>query len=168
MQLKQEANTEPRKKFHMIRRFRKAVFWSERLRDLCNHDTSKCDARTKLETCAYADYLNGIYYFEIDQWQKASELLSKAQTIYEKLFGVIDDEEHLTFYKQRVDEIKPTLRYCAFNVGEGAGKGGAGRDEFIKTIKSEVGGIEDQTISSKIEVCFCILFPNLIYSIFRI
>lgn len=150
MQLKQEANTEARKKYHMIRRFRKAVMWADRLRDLCNDDSSKCDLRTKLETSAYADYLNGIYFFELDQWAKASELLNKAQTIYEKLFKVIYDEDILAHYKQRVDEIKPTLRYCAFNIGEG--KGGAGAQDFISKMKNEVDGMGDKTLSSKIEV----------------
>lgn len=152
MQLKQEATSEPRKKFHMIRRFRKAVRWSVVLRDLCNAEASKCDLRTKLETTAYADYLNGLYFFEIDQWAKASELLSKAQNIYEKLFKVIYDEDILAHYKQRVGEIKPTLRYCAFNIGEG--KGAVGTQDFINKIKTEVDGFGDKTISSKIEVTF--------------
>lgn len=48
MQLKVEANTERRKKFHMLRKLRKAVVHAETLAGLCQHD--KCDARTKLET----------------------------------------------------------------------------------------------------------------------
>lgn len=48
MQLKSEANTEPRKKYHMISRLKKAVMYAEELFTLCEHD--KCDARTKLES----------------------------------------------------------------------------------------------------------------------
>ena len=48
MQLKAEANTEPRKRFHMISRLKKAVMYAEELYTLCEHD--KCDARTKLES----------------------------------------------------------------------------------------------------------------------
>ena len=48
MQLKSEANTEPRKKFHMICRLKKAVMYAEELFTLCENE--KCDARTKLES----------------------------------------------------------------------------------------------------------------------
>lgn len=118
MQLKQECTTEPRKKFHMIRKFRKAVFWANKLKELCITENSRCDARTKLETCAYADYLQGLYYFEISQWEKATEFSKSSQNIYEQLFGVINDEELLAFCKGKVEEIKSTLRYCAFSIGE--------------------------------------------------
>lgn len=47
MQLKQEANTEPRKRFHLISRLKKASKIALALEALC--DSPKCDARTKLE-----------------------------------------------------------------------------------------------------------------------
>ena len=47
MQLKAEANTEPRKRFHMQSRLKKAVVHAENLAALCENE--KCDARTKLE-----------------------------------------------------------------------------------------------------------------------
>ncbi len=47
MQLKSEANTEPRKRFHMVSRLKKAVVHADMLSTLCEND--KCDARTKLE-----------------------------------------------------------------------------------------------------------------------
>ena len=43
-----EANTEPRKKFHLLGRLRKAVKQAELLETLCNQQKA-CDARTKLE-----------------------------------------------------------------------------------------------------------------------
>jgi len=48
MQLKSEANTEPRKRFHMISRLRKAVQHANTLDRLCN-DSGLFDPRTKLE-----------------------------------------------------------------------------------------------------------------------
>jgi len=48
MQLKSEANTEPRKKFHMISRLRKAVKHANMLNRLCN-ESGLFDARTNLE-----------------------------------------------------------------------------------------------------------------------
>jgi len=48
MQLKSEANTEPRKRFHLISRLRKAVQHANTLDRLCN-DSGLFDARTKLD-----------------------------------------------------------------------------------------------------------------------
>lgn len=119
-ELKAEAGEkQPRKRFHMIRRLQKAVAWSLKLRSLCNQEaSSKVDARTKLETTAYALYMRGLFYFERERWQRAANALKKAETIYGKLALVIDDEEVLALYKQRVEEIKPTLRYCSFNIAD--------------------------------------------------
>lgn len=47
MQLKQEANTEPRKRFHLLSRLRKAVKHAEELERLC--ESQRVDAKTKLE-----------------------------------------------------------------------------------------------------------------------
>ena len=47
MQLKQEANTEPRKRFHLTSRLRKAVKHALQLERLC--ESERVDARTKLE-----------------------------------------------------------------------------------------------------------------------
>lgn len=47
MQLKQEANTEPRKRFHLLARLRKAAKHSEKLEKLC--ESPSVDAKTKLE-----------------------------------------------------------------------------------------------------------------------
>ena len=74
MQLKSEANTEPRKRFHMMSRLKKAVGHAELLAFLCEID--KCDARTKLEVqvralilfCDYNFFLHIMYvclYYQI-------------------------------------------------------------------------------------------------------
>lgn len=47
MQLKQEANTEPRKRFHLLSRLRKAAKHSQKLEKLC--ESPRVDAKTKLE-----------------------------------------------------------------------------------------------------------------------
>ena len=53
MQLKFEANAEPRKKYHMINRLRKAKKYADQLDALCA-ESNLVDARTKLETKAYS------------------------------------------------------------------------------------------------------------------
>ncbi|CAG5947341.1 unnamed protein product [Menidia menidia] len=103
MQLKQEANTEPRKRFHLLSRLRKAAKHSEKLEKLC--ESPRVDAKTKLEAQAYTAYLTGMVEFELQA------------TIYEKLASAFTEELAL-LYRQRVDEISPNIRYCAYNIGD--------------------------------------------------
>lgn len=51
---------------------------------------------------------------------KATRILNRAfnlQVIYEKLSTTLSEEDQLP-YKQRVEEIAPSLRYCAYNIGD--------------------------------------------------
>ncbi|XP_011455290.1 signal recognition particle subunit SRP68 [Magallana gigas] len=115
MQLKSEANTEPRKRFHMLARVRKALVYAEEFTGLC--ESSKCDARTKLESQAYLSLMKGGLYFEQEDWKAAMEYYTKAKTIYEKL-GSAFSEDIQQLYLQQVEEITPNLRYCAYNIGD--------------------------------------------------
>ncbi|KAM4663077.1 signal recognition particle subunit SRP68 [Discoglossus pictus] len=115
MQLKQEANTEPRKRFHLLSRLRKAVKHAEELEKLCESD--RVDAKTKLEAQAYMAYLSGMLQFEQQQWEEAMNAFNKCKTIYEKLASAFT-EELAILYNQRVDEISPNIRYCAYNIGD--------------------------------------------------
>ncbi|KAM9792872.1 signal recognition particle subunit SRP68 [Neosynchiropus ocellatus] len=115
MQLKQEANTEPRKRFHLLARLRKAAKHGEKLEKLC--ESHRVDAKTKLEAQAYTAYLTGMVEFELQEWKKAMEAFNKCKTIYEKLASAFT-EELVVLYRQRVDEISPNIRYCAYNIGD--------------------------------------------------
>lgn len=53
-------------------------------------------------------------------WQQAAENLKKAQLVYEKLASALPEDKQLP-YKQRMDELAPNLRYCAYNIGEDKG-----------------------------------------------
>ncbi|XP_061472241.1 signal recognition particle subunit SRP68 isoform X2 [Rhineura floridana] len=115
MQLKQEANTEPRKRFHLLSRLRKAVKHAEELERLC--ESNRVDAKTKLEAQAYTAYLTGMLRFEYQEWKAAMEAFNKCKTIYEKLASAFTDEQAI-LYNQRVEEISPNIRYCAYNIGD--------------------------------------------------
>ncbi|XP_006886257.1 PREDICTED: signal recognition particle subunit SRP68 isoform X2 [Elephantulus edwardii] len=115
MQLKQEANTEPRKRFHLLSRLRKAVKHAEELERLC--ESNRVDAKTKLEAQAYTAYLAGMLRFEHQEWKSAIEAFNKCKTIYEKLASAFT-EEQAVLYNQRVEEISPNIRYCAYNIGD--------------------------------------------------
>ncbi|XP_053670208.1 signal recognition particle subunit SRP68 [Anopheles nili] len=117
MQLRQESNTEPRKRFHLIEKLRKSCSYALQLQDLCTSD--RCDARTKLEAEAYSAWIHGSLHFELALWKSAAENLKKAQVIYENLAQAMPEEEQ-TVYRAKVEELKPSLRYCAYNVGENA------------------------------------------------
>ena len=93
MQLKFEMNSEPRKKFHMINRLRKAKVHADQLVDLVMAEESPVDAVTKLEVQAYAAWMAGNLSFESGDWHGAKENLTAARTIYEKLSMTFSAEE---------------------------------------------------------------------------
>ncbi|XP_078510691.1 signal recognition particle subunit SRP68 [Lissotriton helveticus] len=115
MQLKQESNTEPRKRFHLLSRLRKAVKRAEELEMLC--ESERVDAKTKLEAQAYRAYHRGMLYFEQQDWKEAMESFKQCKTIYEKLANAFT-EEQAVLYSQRAEEIAPNMRYCAYMIGD--------------------------------------------------
>ncbi|CAH1725702.1 signal recognition particle subunit SRP68 [Aphis gossypii] len=114
MQLRVEANTEPRKKFHLVSRLRKASSYAIQLQKLC--ESEKFDARTQLETQAYVAWCEGMLQFELQEWKPAIENLKKAQMIYEKLASALNEEDAI-LYRNRYEELEPSLRFCAYNIG---------------------------------------------------
>jgi signal recognition particle subunit SRP68 len=67
MQLKQDVNSNLRKKFHLINRLKKAMKFANDLERLASQ-SSKCDARTKLETQGYSSLMIGQFHFETQKW----------------------------------------------------------------------------------------------------
>lgn len=120
MQLRQESNTEPRKRFHLINKLRRACIYSLQLQELCLA-SQRLDDKTKLEVEAYVASMHGNLHFELHLWQSAAENFKKSQIIYENLIKVIQatsvDEELCDLYKSKVEELKPNLRFCAYNMG---------------------------------------------------
>ncbi|KAL1116023.1 hypothetical protein AAG570_005518 [Ranatra chinensis] len=115
MQLRQESNTEPRKKFHLISRLRKASHHAQQLHLLCQSDL--CDARSKLEAQAYLAWMTGSLQFELHLWKQAMDNFQQAQMVYEKLCAAVDEVDQAT-YKHKCEELTPSLRYCAYNIGD--------------------------------------------------
>lgn len=60
--------------------------------------------------------MHGTLHFELSLWKTAAENLKKAQVVYENLVQALAEEEQ-TVYKAKVDELTPSLRYCAYNIG---------------------------------------------------
>ncbi|CAG9584487.1 unnamed protein product [Danaus chrysippus] len=121
MQLRQEANTEPRKKFHLVARLKKACAHAQMLLQL-SEQSGTCSARTQLEAGAYAAWLRGALLLELQQWRAAADCLRSAQLVLENLCSALPQDEQLV-YKQKVDELHPSLRYCAYNIGDESAAG---------------------------------------------
>ena len=47
--------------------------------------------------------------------------LFQAKTIYEQLSSTLSEEE-ASLYRGRIDEIIPSLRYCAYNIGDASAR----------------------------------------------
>lgn len=118
MQLKQEISEHPRRRFHLVRRFKKASEHAQRFEKLCYDPGSPCTDRTKQEATAYAAYITGLYNVEREAWSDAKKNLIKALSIYFKLSIPIRKDEVLEHYRQRIDELRASLRYCAFSLGD--------------------------------------------------
>ncbi|VDD75767.1 unnamed protein product [Mesocestoides corti] len=116
MQLRAEANSEPRKRFHMISRLRKAAKGAQLLSELLT-GVPMCGAQTKLELTAYIQWILGILSFEQQDWVKAKELLESAQQIYSGLSTSVD-EDLKAIYTARTNELLPQIRYCAYSIGD--------------------------------------------------
>jgi len=137
MQLKFEMNSEPRKKYHMQNRLRKARHHAEQLVQLVMAEGAPVDARTKLEAQAYSVWMTGLLCFELSDWMGAKTALTEARNIYEKLASItsVDDS---AIYRSRMDEIVPNLRYCAYNIGDASTK-----MDISKDLKGLRGHIQD-------------------------
>lgn len=141
MQLRQESNTEPRKKFHLLNRLRRACKHAVELQ-LLSDASKRLDKKTKLEVNAYAACMNGYLNFELGLWEKAAENFKQSQIIYENLSKVTQatsgDAELVKLYKGKVDELTPSLRYCAYNMG--SKDGAATIDEVLEIRRAQGAG----------------------------
>eukprot|EP00053_Salpingoeca_punica_P019672 m.200713 g.200713 ORF g.200713 m.200713 type:complete len:616 (-) comp17697_c0_seq3:6002-7849(-) len=112
MQLKEMTN--PRQKFHLRSRMRKAVKHATLLHNLCcAHGI--CDARTELEATAYFEWIQGVAGFEEEDWQSAMLHLQKADALYEKLMTLCGKEQQ-ELYEQRLTDMRASVKFCVYNL----------------------------------------------------
>ena len=65
--------------------------------------------------------MSGTLNFELNNWSDADALLKQAKTILESLSMAVGEEEGALF-KHKIEEITPSLRYCAYNIGDTSAK----------------------------------------------
>ena len=82
------------------------------------------------------------------------------RTIYEKLGGVVPEEQKAV-YAQRVEEMVPNIRYCAYNIGDTS----ADLSQLVK-LRSDAPGFD--MLASKIDVRQCTVLYNLLPCILRV
>lgn len=76
------------------------------------------------------------------------------RTIYEKLGGAVPDNQKAV-YAQRVDEMVPNIRYCAYNIG-----GSTDIAELVK-LRPDAPGFDmlaskiDVSYSTQVALCYC-------------
>jgi tetratricopeptide (TPR) repeat protein len=115
MALKRENTAqEPRPRFHLLHRLKKAAKWSAALSALC---ATRGDKRTALEAEAYCGFMHGNMHLEREQWALALKHLRRTRTICTELCRVsMADQVHL--YKQITEEVEPSIRFCVYNLRE--------------------------------------------------
>lgn len=74
------------------------------------------------------------------------------RTIYEKLAGAFSEEQR-SMYLQRVEEITPNIRYCAYNLDEGSTDIS---DLMQLRLSAAAGGTHDPVLTAKIDVSTCL------------
>jgi signal recognition particle subunit SRP68 len=116
MELKEYANTEPRKRYHCIARLQKAMNCAKELLTLAT-DCSRVDARTKLECEAYSAFIHASFYFEMQLWSDAIEAYKKTQTIYSQIGQALGDHPEASVYDEKIKELLPSMRFCAYQTG---------------------------------------------------
>ncbi|KJE93104.1 hypothetical protein CAOG_009730 [Capsaspora owczarzaki ATCC 30864] len=114
MLLKSQMESDARKRFHMQRRLKKAYKHALALANFCSSD-KLVDPRTTLEAQAYKEWIHGVLWFERRAWSKAIKALTSASAIYSKL-GLVCPAEQRALYSSKVDELLPSIRFCAFNL----------------------------------------------------
>mmetsp|Transcript_12941 Transcript_12941/g.27476 ORF Transcript_12941/g.27476 Transcript_12941/m.27476 type:complete len:601 (-) Transcript_12941:276-2078(-) len=118
MQLKRETSAaEPRPKYHAMHRLRKAARWSASLAQLC---AVRSDKRTALEADAYCGFMHGNMHLEWEEWAPALQQLKRTRTICAEL-SKASIPEQVPLYKQMIEEVEPSIRFCAYNLRRAGG-----------------------------------------------
>lgn len=153
MALKRETN-DPRPRFHLLHRLKKAAKWSAELKALC---ATRADQRTALEAEAYCGFMFGNMYLEREQWAQALTHLRRTRTICKELCRIsTSDMVHL--YTQVVEEVEPSIRFCAYNLkrlGQSSGSADDGMDDDggVEDLLEDDGkeGVQSDILRSKLE-----------------
>uniref|UniRef100_A0A6T6CZ51 Signal recognition particle subunit SRP68 n=1 Tax=Compsopogon caeruleus TaxID=31354 RepID=A0A6T6CZ51_9RHOD len=112
MELKNAMQVTARTARHATTRMVKAAYWA---RELEKAARSVADERTSLEAQAYASLMAANASFVREDWKSALQTFMVARRIYEGMANRLDGDDGGLF-RQRVEEIDPSIRFCEYNV----------------------------------------------------
>jgi signal recognition particle subunit SRP68 len=148
MELKEASEDAPRKRQHMVRRFRVAVKHASLLERVCGENDT-ADERTHLEAEAYRCWLQANLSLELEEWEGALGNFVRARTIYAEL-ATVGSPEHQEVYQQRVAEIEPSVRYCRYSLQQERGDA-AGDTALLEQMAAEAAGPGLDILKSKLD-----------------
>lgn len=114
MQLNEESKVEIRRKHHAKMRMKKAVEQATLLSQLAC-DSEHIDLVTKMESQAYASWMEGNYHFMQQEWISARQKFSASKALYEKL-RVLGSSDEEILCASKISEIEPSIKYCDYQL----------------------------------------------------
>lgn len=98
-----------------IKKFKRAVQWSQKLLKICKEKT---DHVTSSEAESYSYYLQGFLHLEQQQWKEAQNKLIACREIITDLLGNIDTM-NAKVYREKIDQVDQTIKFCNFKISKG-------------------------------------------------
>ncbi|RUS26317.1 hypothetical protein BC938DRAFT_470923 [Jimgerdemannia flammicorona] len=157
MELKRESTerNDPRKRYHLVKRLRKTVQYSNELVKLCSLKSRKVDGRTALDVQAYSSLMSGYLLFEEQSWQAALDKFVAARTIYENLASAGSPHQE-ALCNSAIDEIDPNIRFCAYRLRLGGTSNTAGgtrdAEELVATLRKKGNVVGIDLLEAQLEV----------------
>lgn len=97
-------------KFHLRKKFRRAVAYARVLQKTC---ADRTEQQTALEASSYCAFLEGMYYFEVEKWDEAQAAFMTCRSIYSQILKVSDSMQAI-LYKEKLEQIDQSMRYCSY------------------------------------------------------
>ncbi|KAI9090273.1 hypothetical protein DFS34DRAFT_708311 [Phlyctochytrium arcticum] len=113
MELKGEIRDDPRKRFHLLKRLRRAVEAAKKLLALCGE--CQAEGRTMIEVEGYTSLMIAQLLFEEEKWEQALKHFAKSRVIFEKL-SRSGGAQREALCQKAMDTIDPSIRFCAYNL----------------------------------------------------
>jgi signal recognition particle subunit SRP68 len=145
MQLKQElSEDEPRKRFHLLRRLKKAADHAKHVRSLCQDCTT---TRSQLEAEAYCAWMEGNVAFEQEEWVVCGKKYAQAKTVLSEL-SKVGDEDFRALCQERVTSITHLIGYCRYFLSR---EQGDSKNSGLAEIEALAdAGVDDEMLQSKL------------------
>jgi signal recognition particle subunit SRP68 len=99
-------------RYNISKKFRKSAQTAKKVFEICQEVS---DTQTILEAEAYYSLLEANHLIFKRRFDESLSLLKRAASIYEKISGIKDTIESIT-YKEKINLIKTSIRLCVYNL----------------------------------------------------